>query len=551
MRVAKSCYFCRSVRQTSGTHICLLSTLRLRKKRCAPTSNGYPCKECVSRDTRCSLAAEDAHTRDHTLGRNHTLRPRRRDTGDSSPLDDFLDRELCNHLVDLYFEIIHDKQHILFHRPTFLSQQRIGIAPEYIVWGMAAIAARFSNHSAFLRIPRRDRSHVWLQKAIHAFNCRNDLISIAALQGIILLEWACSIEGNTAQSTLFSAQGIRMGTVMHLPDPIRKDVVDDEVRIRLYWQLWMMDAWQSACGQYQRQITDVRNMPTPLEEKAFDQLRTTSAPVLSNRNGLWSAMLPLTEIHTQIMLLNEILCARATDLSYIENRAKELSQELESWLLALPPHLQYTPENVERHNNEGLGRLFSVLHIQYHFQSQLLYFQDLQSNSKLHQKAPSVKDGVVYADRCKAHATALSEIMWSLFNTPDLDCFWSPTNGHLLVVASSIHLHSLLFDTDDDNIAKTRKLLEQNFLILLQLEKYWPGVKHSMTRLRVFHKTCLGSANPETAYEMDHWMIQFLNRYDEVVYDRYEKEQPDDMLWPSLEYLSGIEKLWTWMRDQG
>jgi hypothetical protein len=55
---------------------------------------------------------------------------------------DTIDEALCNELVDLYFDLIHDKQHILFHRPTFIADQRKGSAPMVLVYGIVALAAR-------------------------------------------------------------------------------------------------------------------------------------------------------------------------------------------------------------------------------------------------------------------------------------------------------------------------------------------------------------------------------------------------------------------------
>lgn len=53
-----------------------------------------------------------------------------------------IDEALCNELVDLYFDLIHDKQHILFHRPTFVADQRKGQAPMVLVYAIMALAAR-------------------------------------------------------------------------------------------------------------------------------------------------------------------------------------------------------------------------------------------------------------------------------------------------------------------------------------------------------------------------------------------------------------------------
>jgi alpha-L-rhamnosidase len=127
---------------------------------------------------------------------------------------------------------------------------------------------------------------------------------------------------------------------------------------------------------------------------------------------------------------------------------------------------------------------------------------------------------VEYAARCKTHAAALSDIMWDTNSTPGMECLWSPVNGHLLVVASSIHLHTLLFSGDGIEIASARKLLEQNFIMLLHFRKFWPLLEFSMSRLRAFHRACQMNA-AEKNFDMDRWMITFLNRYGSRVPERW------------------------------
>ena len=58
-----------------------------------------------------------------------------------------------------------------------------------------------------------------------------------------------------------------------------------------------------------------------------------------------------------------------------------------------------------------------------------------------------------YAAQCKAHAMAMSEVSWDINSQKGSECFWSPVNGHLLVVASSIYLHPLLFKTNEESTA--------------------------------------------------------------------------------------------------
>lgn len=55
---------------------------------------------------------------------------------------DDLPATVRDELVDLYFDLIHDKQHILFHRDSFIADQRAGRAPLFLVFGMIALVAR-------------------------------------------------------------------------------------------------------------------------------------------------------------------------------------------------------------------------------------------------------------------------------------------------------------------------------------------------------------------------------------------------------------------------
>lgn len=50
--------------------------------------------------------------------------------------------EVCNEIVDLYFQILHDKQHALFHPPTFIRAQREGTAPPILVLAIITYTAR-------------------------------------------------------------------------------------------------------------------------------------------------------------------------------------------------------------------------------------------------------------------------------------------------------------------------------------------------------------------------------------------------------------------------
>lgn len=51
-------------------------------------------------------------------------------------------RDLCNELVDTYFELIHEKQHIIFHRLSFIAEHREGKAQDYLLLGIISLVAR-------------------------------------------------------------------------------------------------------------------------------------------------------------------------------------------------------------------------------------------------------------------------------------------------------------------------------------------------------------------------------------------------------------------------
>jgi alpha-L-rhamnosidase len=368
---------------------------------------------------------------------------------------------------------------------------------------------------------------------------------------------ACFAEGEGAKEDLLSAQAIRMVQVLRLPNMSCSDAIAFEIEVRreytqsmqcgtgrliqaVYWQVFMMDMWSASRGQFSRQLRFDERLPMVLEEKAFYRLRRRAAsngsylpspPVLeANRKGLWSTMLPLSEIHSRVMHLNYVLCDQNEDPWERPGRVEEMAEELLNWHRALPDDLLYLPANIARVKADGQFREFSVMHILYHFQFQLLYYHHLQRDVKIDPDSATAAERDTNAARCKAHAVAMSEMFWAANSQKGSECLWSPVNGHLLVVASSIHLHTLLFDTDEERTATTKKLLEQNFAMLLQWQEYWPSLENSMVRLRAFHKTCLLNAEPGESYDMDDWTAQFLNRYHMPIEDRQSTTTPSEEL---------------------
>ncbi|KAL4798493.1 bacterial alpha-L-rhamnosidase-domain-containing protein [Aspergillus venezuelensis] len=388
---------------------------------------------------------------------------------------------------------------------------------------------KFSSNAYFEGVPPWQRAQKWFKAAMQSFNARKELINLASLQGCILLSFVALAEGDSAQEALLTSQAICMVRMLRLPENLSSDPIQREVEIRIYWGMWMTENWHAARALIPKQLTASPDFKRPLEEETFRNMKPTDATDLYSEEriaslklrdcGLWSWMLALSGFHDEAMRLNDEIVQNTASEHDSRRRVCEISQRINDYFRSLPGYLQHTAENRERYFSRGLGREFTILQINFHHQCQMLYYQFLN-------RKPVSPDGgtdyeaVMYAARCKAHATALSEVMWDTNSRPGNECLWSPVNGHLVVVASSVLIYALLFDSDDESISRAKKLLEQNFIMLLQFRKYWSLVELSMARLRAFHRACQMNATQES-FDMDRWMIYFLNRYDVHVSERY------------------------------
>jgi alpha-L-rhamnosidase len=295
----------------------------------------------------------------------------------------------------------------------------------------------------------------------------------------------------------------------------------------------MMDTWNSARMQQARQLNFDPSYKRPLEELAFRAMSSKHDPNDQSNNyildgssagretGIWNSMLALTEMHGQIMQLNHDMLHNTSPEFEVRARLEVISTGLSTWLDDLPEHLRDTPENWESHVKIGLGREFAVHQLVYHHQCQLLYFQFLGRGAGSTNESIDLESRN-YMERCKTHAARLSEVMWKTNSVPEMQCLWSPVNGHLLVVASSIHLHTLLFDSNAKKLTNAKILLEQNFVMLHQFQNYWPLLwTSSMERLQAFHRACQSISTFEI-FNMDRWMDHFLRCYDSQVPERFE-----------------------------
>lgn len=293
-----------------------------------------------------------------------------------------------------------------------------------------------------------------------------------------------------------------------------------------------MDCWNSVRNQVPIQLRNDPKFPRPIDEELFDRMKEGSPASLDNTEasqvpGIWAAILPLAHYHAQVVQLNHDLVHEPAMEFRARHRVQELSMKLDRWRCDLPDHMRETPENLASYESRGYAQVFANMHIIYHYTCQSLYYQFLNRWAVDESQEHVDDEAVAYAGIAKAHAEALSKLMWTLRSEIGRECLWSPVNGHLLVIASSIHLHTLLLDPQQAHVDSARVLLEQNFMMLHRLQKCFRYAESSFSRLRAFHRACEKSGMQD-AFDMDKWMVKFLNRYDLAVGDRDASIDDDD-----------------------
>lgn len=228
--------------------------------------------------------------------------------------------------------------------------------------------------------------------------------------------------------------------------------------------------------------------------------------------SLWSQMIPLTKLFGQVKDLNYALVHALEDPSSIAATISLLSEGLRQWELNLPTLLRETKENLTYYAAKGLGHVFVALHVGYHYHQMLLHYQFLHTPFE----SPVSSAHKEYAYRCRAHATAISNLLWRAHDSFNVNCVWVRV-GHVLVISSSVHLHTLLLELNRAAVSEARELLQCNFQLLLKLRQYWPWIDQAMRRLKAFQEACGTAQQVWAVFRMSDWMARFLHEYSTAV----------------------------------
>lgn len=240
-----------------------------------------------------------------------------------------------------------------------------------------------------------------------------------------------------------------------------------------------------------------------------DSAAGPSSPCSYDPHSLVAQMIRLNLLLYDIIVLNSRILKEKDEQAVDRETDHELPHALDEWAKSLPPRLRYSEENVAYWVEEGFGAMFITLHINYNHAGQLLFYQHLHSIQEADQVAADATTEVAreFAQRCKRHATNLCNLVYQAKQRPDTVVLY-PLAGHILCLASTVQIHTLLFGTDDDEIVAAKTRLERNFEMISSLNNYWPMNHMSLSRLQHFHNACLQSTND--TFRLDAWMLRFL-----------------------------------------
>ncbi|KFZ07716.1 hypothetical protein V502_09822 [Pseudogymnoascus sp. VKM F-4520 (FW-2644)] len=339
--------------------------------------------------------------------------------------------------------------------------------------------------------------------------------SVATVQVCVLIGHYLGGEGDVKSKHIYLGIARLHAQAMRLWEmPPDSTIVSREVRRRTWLSVIIAENWSATDMSTQPVLSSEHDMLFPImDEVEFLTLQpddfSDGLNFQSSERCMWAHMAGTIDIFRQISGMISKLSLNLRSLDSYRSEISDLSQRLDHWVQRLPPELQYSMENLVYFGNAGLGRTLLGMHMGYHHFRQLLYYPFLnsQANHDVANPPHLLSCDRNYARICKKHALAISDIIKLGFHTSGCNPAYFLT-GHILVVSSSIHLHTLLFGEDQAAADVARERLVSNFEILMQLKMYWPVIDSSVARLREFQNSRRLSVSD--SFVLDNWMLRFL-----------------------------------------
>ncbi|KAF3026049.1 hypothetical protein E8E15_003346 [Penicillium rubens] len=400
----------------------------------------------------------------------------------------------------------------MIHEASFMHQFKEGTASMIHIYAMCALAARFSDDPVFHGIARGSRGSIYISEAVRLFQQSIITPSLESMQGLILIGYYYGGEGDGKAKHIYTGLARLHAETLSLWE-IPKDgsLLSQEEHRRTWLSVNIASDW-SAIDISVEPISLNHGLDVDLlkfDDIAFQSLDpylvqgTYSSP--QSPYNMWAYMARSLGIFNQTSVLLRRMSQGSISFHDYCQEAVVLEGRLDEWEKSLPPNLRYTTENITSSVNQRLGRTFLAMHIGYHHFRQILFFPFLDARRN-HDNMKLTKN----AWQCKRSADIISDILRHSTDTEncDLNCF---IYGHIAVISSCVHLHTLLFSGNTGALSMARQWLLLNFKYLMGIKSYWPVVEHSVARLRKFQNCCQDSVSDP--FVLDNWMARFVTEH--------------------------------------
>ncbi|KAJ4191277.1 hypothetical protein NW759_016681 [Fusarium solani] len=510
--------------------------------KCERSRPGIRCNFCIKRGLEYIGVVEPSVAALDQLTRRYEPLGSRAEEGRSRQVSSLVipDAALSEELVELYFRYAHIAFHNLFHQQTFISQVRNNSIPKILFFGVVSLSARYSTHPVFTSIKPWDRGRPYQDETKRLLDLEDT--SLTSIQACMLLAANASAEGDPNTESVYHTIAARMATLLDLPNMPTESLLEQEINTRVWWSLITTETWNSATHSLPRLIKPRDTVALPIDESQFaalgydvpvppTDLTIQETSPRENPQSLVAQMIRLNVLLYDIMLLNARVVAEQAQGAIYRELDYSLVHALDDWVNNLPPQLRYSEENVVHWVEAGLGKMFIIMHINYNNAGQLLFYQHLHSAQDAEHEAPGANTARMFAQRCKQHATNLCDLIYRANQQPETEVLY-PLAGHILCLASSVQIHTLLFGVDDCEILAAKTRLERNFGIISSLNDFWPMTHKSISRLQHFHNACLRSQ--DDSFRLDTWMLRFLLGFTKDMEDR---DGPHEQLSKEFDHL--------------
>ncbi|CAJ0889825.1 3600_t:CDS:2 [Entrophospora sp. SA101] len=401
-------------------------------------------------------------------------------------------QELSDHLLELYFNNVHPLMAVIY-KPRFFDQLKQKEHPPLLLLNaIYAYASQFSDRIEVRSDPNNHHTagDFFFERAKALLDNDYDNARMTTIQALILLSLREYGTGRVTRAWLYSGMACRMSQELGIHrnnekwHPIDLKREEKEEQRRVFWACFVLDRTASAHlgrplaidekdvdAAYPSEDEDDESEYLPFKMEHVT-VSSTSSPVSSSSSALGSPIIngpqePRIKAHTAsrfiyLIKLCEILgrvmqnvyAIRCNPVSMTSDTVLSiLNSSLNSWYLALPEHLQYTPNSDQAKHPSTL-----CLHILYY--SALMFLH--RPYASLHNSSHEV---------CTKAATAITEIAVDLLNNNQLN---QAVNAIVYCIFTAGVIHTYNATQDDSNISRFSKIqLAHSLKLLEEFKKRW------------------------------------------------------------------------------